>query len=218
MNREEYLNQLKKYLRRLPSDDYQNAMDYFTEYFEEAGPEGEAAVIKELGTPQEAAAELLSALLDEKIRLLPESSNKKEKSRRYRTGDPVSSHTTKSSPLYIMLIVFLFICAAPIAAPLAIAAVVLLLAGLLVLGCGILCVFIFSISAVILGIYTLIKSFALLSSSWAAFCLMLGGGLLATGFAILLFIVGIFLCKWIGLGLIRFTQWMLQKRKVKKDE
>ena len=78
MNREEYLNQLKKYLRRLPSDDYQNAMDYFTEYFEEAGPEGEAAVIKELGTPQEAAAELLSALLDEKIRLLPESSNKKE--------------------------------------------------------------------------------------------------------------------------------------------
>ena len=30
MNREEYLNQLKKYLRRLPSDDYQNAMDYFT--------------------------------------------------------------------------------------------------------------------------------------------------------------------------------------------
>lgn len=37
MNREEYLNELKKYLRRLPKDDYENAIEYFTEYFEDAG-------------------------------------------------------------------------------------------------------------------------------------------------------------------------------------
>ena len=46
LTKEEYLAQLKKYLKRLPKEDYNNAMDYFTEYFEDAGPEGEAALIQ----------------------------------------------------------------------------------------------------------------------------------------------------------------------------
>ena len=37
MTRTEYLNQLKHYLKRLPHTDYEEAMDYFKEYFEEAG-------------------------------------------------------------------------------------------------------------------------------------------------------------------------------------
>ena len=35
LTKEEYLAQLKKYLKRLPKEDYNNAMDYFTEYFED---------------------------------------------------------------------------------------------------------------------------------------------------------------------------------------
>ena len=31
LTKEEYLAQLKKYLKRLPKEDYNNAMDYFTE-------------------------------------------------------------------------------------------------------------------------------------------------------------------------------------------
>ena len=46
----EYLKQLEKYLRKLPQSDYEDAMEYFTEYFADAGPENEQAVIKELGT------------------------------------------------------------------------------------------------------------------------------------------------------------------------
>ena len=49
----EYLKQLEKYLRKLPQSDYEDAMEYFTEYFADAGPENEQAVIKELGTPKE---------------------------------------------------------------------------------------------------------------------------------------------------------------------
>ena len=33
MSKEEYLNQLHKYLRKLPKQDYDDAMDYFEEYF-----------------------------------------------------------------------------------------------------------------------------------------------------------------------------------------
>ena len=55
LTKEEYLAQLKKYLKRLPKEDYNNAMDYFTEYFEDAGSEGETSLMQELGTPKEAA-------------------------------------------------------------------------------------------------------------------------------------------------------------------
>ena len=38
MTRTEYLAELEKYLKKLPRKDYQEAMDYFTEYFDEVGP------------------------------------------------------------------------------------------------------------------------------------------------------------------------------------
>lgn len=67
MTSREYLKQLEKYLRKLPQSDYEDAMEYFTEYFADAGPENEQAVIKELGTPKQAAAELMRNLLDKKV-------------------------------------------------------------------------------------------------------------------------------------------------------
>jgi len=63
----EYIAKLTKYLRKLPQQDYEEAIEYFMEYFEEAGPENEARVIAELGTPKEAAHEVISRLLEEKI-------------------------------------------------------------------------------------------------------------------------------------------------------
>ena len=59
MSREEYLNQLHKYLRKLPRQDYEDAMEYFTEYFQEIDEEEAAELMKELGTPKEAARELM---------------------------------------------------------------------------------------------------------------------------------------------------------------
>lgn len=63
LTKEEYLAQLKKYLKRLPKEDYNNAMDYFTEYFEDAGSEGETSLMQELGTPKEAASVIIGGKL-----------------------------------------------------------------------------------------------------------------------------------------------------------
>ena len=62
----EYLKQLEKYLRKLLQSDYEDAMEYFTEYFADAGPENEQAVIKELGTPKQAAPGMIRKMLDKK--------------------------------------------------------------------------------------------------------------------------------------------------------
>lgn len=83
----EYLKQLEKYLRKLPQSDYEDAMEYFTEYFADAGPENEQAVIKELGTPKQAAAELMRNLLDKKVderEAMEKEEKQKEKKNRKR--------------------------------------------------------------------------------------------------------------------------------------
>ena len=71
MTRTEYLTQLELYLKKLPQADQIEAMDYFRELFDDAGVEGEEELIASLGTPKEAAHEVLSNLLDKKINEAP---------------------------------------------------------------------------------------------------------------------------------------------------
>ncbi|MDR1815212.1 MAG: DUF1700 domain-containing protein [Clostridiales Family XIII bacterium] len=56
MTMNEYIEELKYHLRKMPDDDREDAIEYYFEYLAEAGPEGEAAAIERLGTPQQLAA------------------------------------------------------------------------------------------------------------------------------------------------------------------
>lgn len=67
MTRTEYMAQLEKYLKKLPHKEYQEAIGFFKEYFDEAGPEREAYLIEELGTPKEAANELINNMLNRQV-------------------------------------------------------------------------------------------------------------------------------------------------------
>ena len=59
MNKNEYLNILAQRLSVLPSEEYNNTMQYYTEYFEDAGMENENAVIEELGDVNQLAERIL---------------------------------------------------------------------------------------------------------------------------------------------------------------
>lgn len=48
LSKTEYLQQLEKYLKKLPKEDFEDAMEYFTEYFEDADDEGAQALWKNL--------------------------------------------------------------------------------------------------------------------------------------------------------------------------
>ena len=62
MNKEQYLQKLRESLGGLPAKDAAEIMQYYTEYFEDAGPEHEAAVIGELGDPAVLATQAIEAL------------------------------------------------------------------------------------------------------------------------------------------------------------
>ena len=55
MKRYEYLSQLEALLSALPEAERRDALNYYEEYFDAAGPENEEATAAELGSPAEAA-------------------------------------------------------------------------------------------------------------------------------------------------------------------
>lgn len=56
MNRAQFMEQLEKLLSDISEDERKEALEYYESYFDEAGPEKEASVIQELGSPGKVAA------------------------------------------------------------------------------------------------------------------------------------------------------------------
>lgn len=55
MNRTEFMNRLERLLWDIPENERREALQYYNDYFDDAGPENEARVIRELGSPSQVA-------------------------------------------------------------------------------------------------------------------------------------------------------------------
>lgn len=60
MRKDEYLSILSERLRVLPAEEYNDIMEYYKEYFEDAGSENEEAVVRELGDVELLAQKIIS--------------------------------------------------------------------------------------------------------------------------------------------------------------
>ena len=56
MDRAQFMEQLKRLLSDIPEYEREEALDYYESYFDDAGQEKEAMVIRELGSPGKVAA------------------------------------------------------------------------------------------------------------------------------------------------------------------
>ena len=226
MNREAYLKELDRYLRKLPREDYENAMEYFTEYFEEAGPQREAEVIEELGPPREAAAELLNELLTTPNLPVLYQKPEKDKEDREASGDSSPKKADKkkgsffgeSSVGRIILIALLAILAAPVGIPLGITAIALLFSGVAMAAAVFFAVVVFGIGAVLGGGWLVVQSFALFASSLAAGVLVIGSGILGIGLGLLVILFAIWAGKMMIFGLIRLISRMISRKGGEKHE
>lgn len=55
MNRTEYMRQLESLLQNISATEREEALQYYNEYFNDAGPENEQNVIEALGNPAKVA-------------------------------------------------------------------------------------------------------------------------------------------------------------------
>lgn len=112
MNRSEYIKALDRELKHLPMESRSEALSYFKEYFDDAGPENEQGVIEELGQPKDAAAQILK---DTAMKRLEEPGKAAKKG------------------LSTIWLVVLAICAVPVGLPIALMVILLGLSVFIVL-------------------------------------------------------------------------------------
>ena len=62
MNKEQFLDELEKLLQDIDSIERDEALNYYRDYFEDAGSEHEQEVIDELGTPEKVAQTIKEGL------------------------------------------------------------------------------------------------------------------------------------------------------------
>lgn len=175
MNRTEYMRSLEHGLRRLPKEDYDRAISYFEEYFEEAGPENEMQAIEDLGTPALAADQIIRDFAVENA------------------SKPTKNVKRSFSAVWIgILAVF----AAPIALPIAVAIaavglsfVVVIVSLIFAVFCAALAFAASSIPAIMIGIWFLF-------SSPINGIATIGAGLIGAGMGIWVIFGCIALCKW----------------------
>ena len=212
MTRKEYMEQLRKYLKRLPKEDYENAIEYFSEYFDEAGLQKEQQVMKELGEPKEAARELLLNLLQESVENDQDIVEEKAA-----VQPEAASGGKKRSPGKIILLAILVLCASPVSLALLVGVLAVLLAVVITATAVIFSLGITSIAATAGGIVTVGFGATLVLKSAAAACMMIGGGFLMAGIGILAGVLTIYICKWCAMGIGRLVNRLVRK-KVHKNE
>jgi len=71
MTRKDFMTELRDRLSRLSEDERNAALSYYEEYFDEAGPEREQDVIRELGSPASLASRILAEHAVKEARLQP---------------------------------------------------------------------------------------------------------------------------------------------------
>ena len=202
MSKEEYLNQLHKYLRKLPRQDYEDAMEYFTEYFQETDEEGAAELMKELGTPKEAARELMANLLDKKI----------EEHQNYET-DGYTRAEKKGSGKHVIWIALLVLFAAPVGAPLLVALAAVVLSLIVCMLAILLCVVLLAACLVIIGGKIIVRGILAVPISMSGFAMLTGSGLLAMGAGILGILLCIYLCKWSSMLIAKLVRKITNRKR-----
>jgi len=192
MTKKEYMKKLAYQLRRLPKEDFDKAMDYFEEYFEDAGIENEQKAIEDLGAPEEAASALILDLAQENA------------------VKPPKTMKRRFSALWIAILALF---AAPIALPLALgilAVIASLILGILAVVGGILVTALAAVAGS--------GGIAIIPQTFGGGLVTIGLSLMLIGCGILVTYFTILLARWIIIKLAGLLGKLVRKEGKRHEE
>jgi uncharacterized membrane protein len=202
MKTDEYLRQLSKYLKKLPKADYDDAMEYFTEYFAETDENEAKKLMDELGTPKEAACDIISNILEKKIDEKKQADSEKEQ-----------VDSDKKSVFGVLWIALLAIFALPVATPLLISGLIVMFCVLLCVVLAVLCVFLFGVCAAIAGMAVIARAIVTVKISISSAIMLSGLGLAAIGVGIIILLLGVLCVRLFAELTIKFAHKASKRRK-----
>lgn len=218
MNREGFLEGLARLLADIPENERQEALEFYNNYFDDAGPENEARVIEELGgTPERAAASIRAEFQSDRPQRQPNYGEYTE--RGYRdtriphtdqmprpvfTQKKKEKDTNNNKTVKIILIALILIVTSGLWSG--------LLGGVISLVFGLLGGILSLLLGIVAGVFALLVSGIALTVAGIAKCMISPAlGLLMSGLGMMLLSVGIILlifAIWMGSKLLPWAmQW-----------
>lgn len=195
MNKEQYLESLKNNLRNIPVDEINNIMQYYNEYFEDAGTENEQTVITELGRP-----ELLASKISADYVI-----------KGYENNESIKNVTQVKKGISSIWIIILAICAVPIWFPLVIAGAAIIFALVIAVFS---CLFAFAVASVAIigsGLFGVFGGIVVMFIHMPTGLATMGSGFLAIGLGLLVLLVAL----WFG-NLFKMIIFKIAKIRIGK--
>lgn len=170
MTKHEFLQRLEQGLRGLSPEDREDALAYYRDFLEEAGPEREGEVLQSFGDPAHLCAQI-----------------KAETAAKQLADAPSGTH----SSLHVIFLTIGAIFAAPVALPLALAAVVVVVALIVYIFSVFLAVWAAAIGSGLVGIAAIVTSVPSFSLGLWEGLLLLGSGIAAASLGALILVPSI---------------------------
>ena len=208
MNRIEYMRQLAALLQDVPVEERVAAMQYYNDYFDDAGEENEQQVIAELGSPEKVAAEMKAGLgrQSEDFGEFRETGytdtqfEEKEMPTRYQEEKPWTNKWVK-----LALIIMIVLVAAPVLVPVVIG-LLCAVVGIVIAAFAVFFALVVAAGAVaIAGIVLLIRGAFLFVPSIGTSLAVMGIGLILAALGTLGTVAAVRLCIIVLPGMFRFV-------------
>lgn len=217
MSREEFLKELELLLQDISVDEREEALRFYTSYFEEAGEEKEEDIILELKSPEEVAKSIKQNLESEEEKVYFSEHGFQDEDRFEKQETVIHTPVVENkSGLHIVLLILLCIFAIPIGLPLLISAfavfISLFVVGLsLFLGFGFSCVI-----CVMLGFVLFVIGISQVPVFPFVSLALIAGGLITFGVGVLLGLIAVLsfqLMPWMIKGCIAICRMPFKNRR-----
>ena len=196
MNKREFIAKLRAELSKLPAEEVDAAIEYYEEYFDEAGPEREAEVIRELGSPKKVASQIKSEYA---VKMLDQE-----------------KRPTAKKGLSAIWWILIGICSAPISIPLAIFLVAAVI-GCLAIGVSVLIgLFVSVIGFGAAAIGSLVLGVLALPAAISTAVMFIGLGLAGLGVMAALSVAVVLGVRAAITALVRFVRRKNERRRAEK--
>lgn len=219
MNRKEFMYRLEQLLMAIPGDERRAALQYYEDYFEDAGEENEAQVISELGSPEQVAATIKADLRDGNREGGEFTENGYSYAQSGSKGELITKAPPKTSKtLKIILIILIVLAAIPFAWPVLVGCAGIVI-GLVCAAFGVFAgLVIGSVVLMAVGLVIFIAGLTKLLAALPVALLASGSGLVVFALGLIATVATVKLCMVVYPAMIRgivaICRWPFYRKKV----
>lgn len=210
MNRIQYMTELASLLQDIPEAERKDAMQYYNDYFDDAGEENEQQVIEELGSPAK-VAENIKADFNGRSEEYSEYRETGYTDTRFENKDVPAGNQTPprtSRLLKVILIIAIIVVAVPTVIPITFGIVGTVLALIAALFCLFIALVVASIAVLISGIVIVGIGIAAIIPELAVGLALIGSGLVIGVLGAIATVGSVKLCIVVFPGICRGIVWL----------